>query len=276
MLKKIILIVLVAAVFLGGWTYFDYRLAAEAPTVDYIDLSSVLEKETLTDEDFNLIFSQTGLGKPAVSALMETEDFAEEIKAFQKQKLAPFSYKQTFIFFPTTTAEQLYDEAENPRVLRLPPLQAGDILVTRSTKTLLYRHGHAGLVLDEEGHTLESLMIGSDSMVLSTDYWHSYPTLMILHPKNLSCDEKQAIADFGRERMLGIPYNLLTGILKKDKQEMETIDGTHCSHLVWQCYKNAGIDLDSDGGFLVSPHDIANSGELELVFSFGFGETGTW
>ncbi len=276
MLKKIILIVLAAAIFLGGWTYFDYRLAAEAPSTDFFDLTEVLNKETLTEEDFNLIFTQTGLGKPAVSELLKSKNFADEIKLFQKQKMAPFSYEQTFIFFPTTTAEQLCNEAGNPRTLKLPPLQTGDILITRSTKTLLYRHGHAGLVLDEEGHTLESLMIGSDSMVLSTDYWTSYPALMILRPKDLGAEEKQVITDFGRGKMRGIPYNLLTGLLKKDKKDMETVDGTHCSHLVWQCYKNAGIDLDSDGGFLVSPHDIANSDALELVFSFGFGEKGTW
>ena len=44
-------------------------------------------------------------------------------------------------------------------------------------------------------------------------------------------------------------------------------EGAHyCSELVWQAYKALGTDLDSNGGFVVSPDDIARSPYLTVVY----------
>ncbi len=259
-------------------TIADYFLAAKPTKVAYYDLKPVLLKENLTKEDYELIFQQTGLGKSAVLDIKEqAEDFVFEIEKFQKQKLSPLHYRQDFLFFPTTTAEQLEEENGVDRRLEIPPLRDGDILITKSTKTLLYRHGHGALVLDaEKGLTIEALMIGSPSEILKVDLWRYYPTLMVLRAKNVNLENIQKTVDYAKEELYHVPYRLTTGLIKKDKSDFETVDGTHCAHLVWQAFKQAGVDIDADGGWLVTPHDIAESHELEIVFSFGFGERAIW
>ncbi len=259
-------------------TVADYCLAAKPSKVTYCDLKPVLEKDELTNEDYELIFRQTGLGKVAVLDIKEqVEDFIFELEKFQKQNLSPLHYRQDFLFFPTTTAEQLEDENGVDRRLELPPLRDGDILITKSTKTLIYRHGHGALVLDaEQGQTVEALMIGSPSEILKVDSWQYYPTLMILRPKNVALESIQQMVFYAEEKLYQVPYWLTTGLLQKDKSHFERVDGTQCAHLVWQAFKQMGIDIDADGGWLVTPHDIAISQELEVVFSFGFGEEGVW
>lgn len=276
MRKKVLLSVILVVFILVGITIFDVFNAANPVRVEPIDLSYLAEKGTFSQEDYALIFLQTGLGKAGIDVLKaESENFSDELLRFQEQIQEPFFYEQTFMFFPTTTAELLTDAQENERRLVLPPLKAGDILITKSTKTLLYRHGHAAIVTDaENGIVVEAFMIGSPSMKTSLDAWRSYPTLMILRPKTEECAE--SAATFAKTRLIDVPYSLFCGIVKKDKSSMETVDSTHCSHLVWQAYQSAGVDLDGDGGWLVTPCDISASYELELVFSYGFGENAVW
>ncbi|MBE7036068.1 MAG: hypothetical protein E7403_02100 [Ruminococcaceae bacterium] len=280
MRKKIIVGFLVIILSLTLVVISDYFLAVEQIKTEYCDLTEVLQKEKLTEEEYGLIFSQTGLGRPAVEDIrLQSSDFDSAIKAFQTQNLQTIQWKQDFIFFPTTTAEQLRDteNKEIERRLELPPLKKGDILLTRSTKTLLYRHGHSALLLDPEREkTVEALMIGSDSDVLRVDSWRYYPTLLVLRPKNIDEKTVEKVTSYAEEKLVGVPYHLLTGVLKKDKTDLDLVDYTHCAHLVWQAYQQAGIDLDSDEGWMVTPRDIANSSELEVVFSFGFGDDGGW
>ena len=275
-MKKKIIFFTSVVVILIVWVVCDFFAAVNTKSPALQDLSPLFNKTAFTEEDYQLIFKQTGLGRGAVDTLRKEEDFAKELKVFQNQKQEPLRYKQTFMFFPTTTAEILKDEQNNPRYLKLPPLKAGEILITKSTRTLLYRHGHAGLVLEPNRSTIESLMIGSPSERLSIDNWLSYPTLLILRPKEMSEEDCRKVTEYARANLLGVPYDLLTGILKKDKSAQNTIDGTQCAHLIWQAYYKAGRDLDADKGWLVTPNDIAKSPVLEIVFSYGFGEEGTW
>ncbi|MBE7048306.1 MAG: hypothetical protein E7393_02910 [Ruminococcaceae bacterium] len=268
-------IILVLLFFCIVWVIYDYFNAVETTIPTYTDITSMLEKDNLTDEDYTLLFQQTGLGRCAVEDLRTTEkDFVNTIKDFQDQRQEPLFYKQTFLFFPTTTAEQLKGKDMQSRLLMLPPLQGGDILITKSTKTLLFRHGHAGLVLNGGEQTAESMMIGTTSTILEIDNWRSYPTLMILRPKQREHANKAE--QFARQNMLGIPYNLLTGLIKKDKADESNMTGTQCAHFVWQAYHQVGIELDFDGGWLVTPYDLANNHDLDMVFSYGFGEDGRW
>ncbi len=275
-MKKKIIFFISVVVLLIVWVVCDFFAAVNTKTPVLQDLSPLFDKSTFTEADYQLIFKQTGLGRGAVDALQKEEDFAKELMAFQAQKQEPLHYKQTFLFFPTTTAELLKDEQNHERYLKLPPLKAGDILITKSTKTLLYRHGHAGLVLEPNRSTIESLMIGSPSERLSIDNWLSYPTLLVLRPKDMTEEDCRKVTEYARTHLLGVPYDLLTGIVKKDKSELKSIDGTQCAHLIWQAYYKAGLDLDADKGWLVTPYDIAKSPDLEIVFSYGFGEEGTW
>ncbi len=277
MRKKFLISITFFILILVGITVLDFFHAVNPVRVESVDLSYLAEKETLSKEDYALVFQQTGLAKAGVDTLKaEAEDFTSELLRFQNQMQEPVSYEQTFMFFPTTTAELLTDSQKGERMLILPPLKAGDILITKSTKTLLYRHGHAALVTDaENGVAVEAFMLGSPSMMTSLDTWRSYATLMILRPKADDESVEQAVT-FAEEKLIHVPYSLFCGVIKKDKSSMETMDSTHCSHLVWQAYQTVGVDLDSDGGWLVTPCDISASSELELVFSYGFGENAVW
>ncbi len=256
---------------------YDGIRFADQTKVTYVDLKNVAEKSNLQDEDYDLIFAQTGLGRVAVEDLRKAEnDFYSVLAAFQTQKMCPATYQRCYLFFPTTTADVLRDEAGHNSDLTLPPLQKGDILITKSTKTLLYRHGHAAIITDaENGRAIEAMMLGTVSGRTFVDNWKSYRTLMVLRPKA----EKEQIdnaVSFAERKLLRVPYRLLAGLFGKDQSGRESVTSTHCSHLVWQAYKVAGIDLDADGGWFVSPSDISQSQDVEVVFSYGFGEESKW
>lgn len=255
---------------------YDSLQFADHEVPPFVELESVAEKAELTEEDYRLIFLQTGLGKPAVDDFRKNDNFYQVLKMFQEQKMIPAYYERRYLFFPTTTADVLVDEEGRIRCLKLPPLEDGDIIITKSTKTLIYRHGHAALVTDGETKTtMEAMMLGTDSTYTSARSLGSYATLMILRPKS---DDKsrEAALEYARRNLLGVPYHLTAGFFDKDKTDDKHVDSTHCSHLVWQAYKAAGVDLDTDGGWLVSPCDISSSKNLEVVFSYGFGDDGKW
>ena len=58
-------------------------------------------------------------------------------------------------------------------------------------------------------------------------------------------------------------------VAKKKTSVSETITGTHCAHLVWYAYQQFGYDLDSDGGIIVTPRDLYESTNLEIVQIYG-------
>ncbi|MBQ9914887.1 MAG: hypothetical protein IJO50_01955 [Clostridia bacterium] len=274
--KRIFWIFLLLVLFAFAWELYDRATCVQPVSVTLADLSSYAGKEVLTDRDYEFLFLQTGLGKPAVDALRKhPETCADELSLFQKQ-LADYSgYERNYLFFPTTTAETLQNAEKRPVKMALPPLEKGDILITGSTKTLLLRHGHSAIVTDSSGEMIEAMMLGTSSARSDAKLWSSYATLMILRPKVEQSIKDRAVA-FAEEKLLDVPYSLLAGLGTKDVSQQEKIESTHCSHLVWQAYKAAGLDLDANGGIFVLPKDIAGSGDLELVFAYGFGEDGKW
>ncbi len=269
-MKKIKIVILLLIFILICVCAFDAMFAVERVTVTEADLSFYAQKENLTDEDYTFLLRQTGLGKPAVDALRQQHDCLPQLECFQKQMASNFGYKRSFLFFPTTTAEVLKDEHGEEYFMELPELEPGDIFITKSTKTLLYRHGHAAILLDDGRTLAEAMMLGLDSSATSAKSWASYATLMILRPK-VSTEIKEKAVAFTKENLLRVPYNLFAA-----KNNADLVKNTHCSHLVWKAYRQTGLDLDSDGGFLVTPCDIARFDEFELVFCYGFGEDMKW
>lgn len=267
-----------ALLFVLFWVeIFDSLSFADHRTAPFVDLKAVAEKAELQEADYKLIFSQTGLGRVAVDDLKASdENFYQTLASFQQQKRLPATYERRYLFFPTTTADVLVNDEGDFRTLTIPPLKDGDVLLTKSTKTLVYRHGHAALVTDaERGAAMEAMMIGTVSAQTSVDSWGSYATLMVLGPKTKAEQTKKAL-NFAGRNLLHVPYHLFAGFMNKDKSNVVPVNYTYCSHLVWQAYKATGLDLDTDGGWLVSPCDISASSDLEVVFSYGFGEDGKW
>ena len=124
------------------------------------------------------------------------------------------------------------------------------------------------LVVDSEKNIiLEHMSVGNNSILSYAKKWGNYPAFAVLrYPDKIKA--KKA-AKYAQEKLLDIPYSIFAGLIEKDKSKNDEISSSHCSHIVWQAYKAVGVDLDSNGGRIVTPKDLAKSDKLKLVQIFG-------
>lgn len=152
---------------------------------------------------------------------------------------------------------------------QLQEVQNGDVLITKSTHTLFYRHGHAGLVVDAEaGLVLEASGYGFHSSLESLEKWNEYPTVKVLRLKNQTKEQINQLIESALTHLVDLPYRLITS-----KNNMVS---THCSDIIWKAFQAIGLDIDSDGGWLVTPKDISQSPYFEEIESYGFSSTRVW
>ncbi len=232
--------------------------------VDYPkeDISAILSKDALTDEDYTLLFKQTGLSPYASAKLIERGREELLLKINELYMKTP-EIKKEYVAFPVTASEKNLNQ-----ITPLADLKKGDILVTFNTHTLDWRHGHCGIVLDEEkGILLEHMSIGNPSCLTYAKNWGEYPGFVVLRYPEESVSEKAA--EYAKEHLVGVDYNILAGVLKKDKSNEKVPESSHCSHIVWQAYKTAGVDIDPNGGIFVTPLNIAMSDKLQVVQIYG-------
>lgn len=246
------------------WAYEDVgQSSGTGWTVVYEKLEN---GDTLTEKDYDLIFSQTGLGKPAVDVLT---DNPEKIEEYREYYLADKDYScvREGVF---ACHEYITDTDGN--AIQNPPfvnLQNGDIIITLSIHSLGWRHGHAAIVVDaEKGTTAQAVMLGEKSAFGHIGDWRNFPLVAVLRPKNVSTEIIDEVVAFTEEKLIGIDYSLMSGIFSgRDENTIPTT--THCAHYVWYAYKCFGIDIDSNGGRIVTPKEILNSDKLEVVQVYG-------
>ena len=78
-----------------------------------------------------------------------------------------------------------------------------------------------------------------------------------------------------KEELVGIPYSIAAGVLSP--KYAEQLQSTQCAHIVWYAYqKYANIDLDANGGWVVTPQDIFLSDQVEVVQYYGFDPDKLW
>ncbi len=259
MIKKIIksptfLIIICALVLLFIRHLLNEKNAYYYPPYEY-------EKVCFSDSDAK-IFKYTGLSPKAVEDILKIG----RVSVFEELNSLYFErpdIKKEYILFPITAQEIL-----NNTSVPLAPLYDGDVLITFNTHTLDWRHGHAAIVTDtKEGIILEHMSVGNNSVLSRAKKWGSYPAFAVLRYP----DEEKAklAAEYAKEKLIDVPYSIFAGLIEKDKSKNETVSSSHCSHIVWQAYKAIGIDIDSNGGKIVTPKDIAKSKELRLVQVFG-------
>ncbi|EMS73309.1 hypothetical protein [Ruminiclostridium cellobioparum] len=243
------------------------------PTASRAELSQLLDRASLTGTDYAQLLRQTGLGRPAVDDLIRQSGGKAEIIAFQQSYYTRnqlFTEKLNLFTSQETLVINNLDKSDN---FGFAPLKNGDILMTKSTQTLFWRHGHCGIVTDaEKGITLESLEPGTISMKQDISKWRYYPTLKVLRLKN--ADEKviENIVKYSENSLTGLKYSIFAskyqcGIIPKS---------ANCSQLIWQAFNSYGYNLDSNRGILVTPEDIAKSPLLEIVQIKGFDPEKSW
>ena len=231
------------------------------PTYEKADISDTLSNETLEDKDYMLIYKQTGVSPGAAKEIMESGD-TELLSELNELYFKEAPSKKNYIAYPITL-----EERNNSQITPLVPLKKGDILATFNTRTFDWRHGHLGLVVDDSGTVaLEHMAIGQVSCTTSAFRWGKYPAFVVLRYSDPEVAAKAA--DYAGKNLVGIPYSIVAGIIDKDKTG-EVNPSSHCSHIVWQAYKSQGVDIDVDGGPIVTPHDVAMSEKLSVVQIFG-------
>ena len=242
------------------------------------DLRPILEKDSLSDNDYKILFYQTGLGMTAINEIIEVSpDPVDEIISFQKNffKTISISCEKNSII---SKQESVTDNnGYKKHGTELTHLKDGYILITNASHVFGWRNGHAAIVVNgKERLTLESVVLGTNSSIQNADDWNSYPNFMILKLKDASDDLSAEIARNSLERLNDIPYNFMVGLTSSKFKAENDIKGTQCSHLVWHAFKSYGFDLDSDGGRIVTPKDIANSPLLEIVQVYGVDPSEIW
>lgn len=184
-----------------------------------------------------------------------------------------------------TSEERFLDEdGRKISVHELSDVRKGDILISMSTHTLGWRHGHAGIVVNTNpAYTAEAAMWGKLSAKMDMKHWKSYGTLYHLRVKEeyaekalkeLKIEREESMSageqlgtiagEFAQEYGIEKRYSFLAGFGEKGPAK-EDFSATQCAHLVWYVYDQFGIDLDSDGGSVVTPQDILNSELLERL-----------
>lgn len=269
----LVLVTVTSMLFLYNWIADSTPTVHVMPGVDKCDFSEASWLTMDQNEMLQFLAEQTGLCKKTVLKLL-SENRGGELLRLQDIYFAP-TETESFQTTPLTVSEWLV--GEDGRICKGMPLvdiQDGDILITKNSRFLGWRNGHVGLVVDaEKGLVLEALTIGSPSKICRIGKWEEYPSYQVLrlreeyNRENLLVD----IVTYAEENLVDIPYHLLADVLKSSKDdELAIPTGTHCAHLVWYAYDQFGIDLDSDGGFIVTPEDIRNSPYLEVVQSYGY------
>lgn len=236
------------------------------PTYAKLDISATIEKQTLLEEDYQMLYQQTGLTKIGIDGLRNANR-PKQILAIQD---AYFSDAEivTENFGYLTNMESI-----NKRI-PLAELEDGDIIVSATTYVSFVRFGHCVMVVNaEKGWVIESFAPGTVSELVDIASVDTLANLMVLRPK-VDAETRAQVAEYASKRLTGIPYFIFAGLLTKKFEEKVTY--TQCTHVVWYAYKKFGIDLDSNGGGIVKPQDIACSDQVELVQTFWFDPDKLW
>lgn len=277
---KITLAVLLAlfialAIFASVLMGLSYKVEFSArilPSYEKEDISALLEKEEWTEKDYENLYLQTGLGK---SALDELKDKPDKILEFQNA-----FFFEAEVEHEIAASTTLHDWAANA-VFPLVPLKDGDILLSSSAHTFGWRNGHAALVVHgAEGLTLESMAPGTESTYGTAEWFQTSSNFLVLRLKEEYRKEidPAEVARDAVKKLKGVRYSVFVGFLypKDQCKNGKKISVSHCSHIVWQAYKNFGLDIDSNGGPLVTSKDISHSPYFEVVQVNGFDPYLLW
>lgn len=258
------------------------RFAHVSPSYARENITDVLEKDERTDAEYALLYRQTGLSAVGINRLEQKypkrEDFVKAARAFQDAFFGEYTYEHETV--GPVTLRDLLSQDGVPCYAPLVPLENGEILISPSCHSFGWRHGHAALVVNaQSGSVLESVTVGVNSAITydGAEWFQACSAFLVLRLKDEyrnQIDPAQ-VAVSAVKTLNDIPYSLTVGIFGK-KDQGDRPQATHCSHLVWQAYKNFGIDLDANGGAIVSSQDLANSRYFEVVQVFGFDPEKLW
>ena len=217
---------LAAVLALYLWTAAAEQEAHVIPDYPKENIASYANRKMLTDEEYELLFRQTGLGRPAIDMLCSTGR-QEELFALQENYFAEVQVqcapntlvsRAEYLVKPQQVKKQaaerqVAEQQADTIGQRIPVIEEGDILVNFNCHVFGWRSGHAGIVTDAEKRlTLEAKVLGTDTELLSLERWEQSPTFVVLRLKNASKEERAEIAAYAEEHLTDIPYSLTAGL----------------------------------------------------------------
>lgn len=259
-------VIFVLGVLQAGCIYTRSIWEHWVPNYEKIDIKPLLNKTELDEADYQTLYYQTGLTKLAIDD-MWTEEGKKRILKIQDCLFTDYGI-ETEHFAPFTYMEKIDGFSE------VGALQPGDIIVTSTTRVAWWPYGHAALVVNnEERLVVECIGPGVKSEYNSVEDFEYLGDFMVVRPK-FDREFREKVAKYAEDNLLGLNYRFSIGVLSKKYKE--DITASQCAHLVWYAYKAFGVDLDSDGGGIVKPQDMALSPHVELVQAFGFDLDRLW
>lgn len=269
--------------FIGYWVS-DAKMHVWRPDYDMLseqELKAIYEKPELTDEDYNILFEQTGLTKVGIDRAKAKADgwsrvFDIQQSYFEERGVIADEYAPLICtdYLDGDPAEMIF-------------LERGDIIISSSTHFSGFRIGHSAIVTDG----FFSQVYQSNQVGVANGYANAYDmfairtNFMVVRIKPQYFSENGIEDDSYRNNLdrateyietqfADVPYSVFTGVFTKK----DSMKATTCSHLLWYGFKhfddeNGGkfnLDLDSNGRLLAMPKNIAESPYVELVQTFGF------
>ena len=272
--KKIIVAIVCAAVIasillscLGLQIAFTVADGIKCWRPDYEQLSEEELMQLIDNEDYDELYKQTGLTEIGIKrALANGESGKQRILQIQQDFFAEHEVENDF-FAPIICTDFIEEKVANIY------LEEGDILVTSSTHLSGFRIGHAGLVTNaSRGEVIQASAYGSTSDIGTVGDFTDRVNFMILSVKGADNDTKKKVAKYAEENLQGKSYDVTAGVFTKKN----SCERTQCAHLVWYAYKQFGFDIDGNRGLVVTPRNIANSPDIEVVQVFGFDPVKLW
>ncbi len=270
-------IIFALAVILAFFAICDAVAHSQARVVpeyamDEEGLDAILAKDRSewTDDDYEFIYRQTGLTRAYFDGVSSVS--VSFVKNCQED-LFYDAEAEHYTYF-SFSSHDFFSE----KTFHMVGLQEGDVIISASVHTFGWRNGHAAIVIRGGSSTsatiAEAATLGVDSRRNTTLWFRQATNFIVLRPK-ISADEAAEIAAWARDNLIGITYSLFTGIFN-DKDQSDEVLTTQCAHLVWQAYKAFGYDIDSTGGPVVTPKNIANSDLFEVIQVNGFDLDDLW
>lgn len=256
---------------LGGLTLGCETDASSVPSYEAVDLSYLESKADFSPEDYALLWEQTGLSKTIIDNIEDKEERNQILIAEQKRLFTKADLQCTgLVLF---SKAELYTDSQNN--VPLYDLQPGDVLLTKSTHTLCYRHGHSALYLGDN-KLLEAAAIGTPTEITDAAYWGSYPSGLHLRLKEnvaeaIDCDTASLgiqVATYAEKELQNDDYHLLAGAFGIGVETNQT----QCAHLIYAAYAHCGIEI-SPHEFPVTPHSLLTGGKFEILRCWGFDPT---
>jgi uncharacterized protein YycO len=254
------------AVLQAGALHQTYAQVHWTPDYEKVEILPLLQKAERTQEDYAVLYAQTGLTRLGIEDLLEARDI-HRILEIQTRYFEEYTV-ETDRFAPFTSTQTIDGRGAYGR------LRNGDLIISSSAFFSWFRCGHAAMMVDAPAQQIiNAVSIGADSALEPLSEFEGRANFMVLRPK-LPAELRESVAAYAKSWLVGLPYQLTAGLLT-DKFE-SPVTSTQCAHLVWYAYQMFGVDLDSNGGRLVTPKDLAQSPLLELVQTFGFDPQRLW